>query len=70
MATALRTGALEVAAAAKSGLLSVALAALAAGDVAVRQQAYAALAEALAALPEASFKEKPQLALLLHAVRA
>eukprot|EP00959_Pyramimonas_sp_CCMP1952_P071347 1489930-Pyramimonas_sp.AAC.1 len=51
-AAALREGALEVAAAAKTGFLSMALAALAEADVAVRQLAYATLAEALAALPE------------------
>ena len=69
VSAAVRAGALGLGEAARVGLLSLALASLADEDVEVRKLAYAALAEALAALPGSSFKEKPQILLLLNAVR-
>lgn len=44
----------------------MALAALAACDGEVRRAGYGALSAVMSALPESSFKEKAQLAMLLH----
>ncbi|KAK9836971.1 hypothetical protein WJX81_003433 [Elliptochloris bilobata] len=67
---ALRTGMVSCQQLARCGLLALALRALAAADVPMRALAYETLGLATAALESEDFREKPQLVLLLHALRA
>ncbi|KAK3241209.1 hypothetical protein CYMTET_49006, partial [Cymbomonas tetramitiformis] len=70
-AVSLETGAMDLHQCTLSGLLSMALAALAAPDREIRQAGYRVLGAAMEGLDdeETSFRHRPQLALLLHSVR-